>query len=586
MLIYGDQVRRALSQTHLDDLAEALHKVGAATPGIERHGQLVAAFIAAGELAQGVADAEFEARGCDARSPAQDAVMALLVDLAAAIHRSWDSGFADLPALGAERLAHVARSGLPDEVAVKTAEGYAFYALYPESYLAAASELTERPLRVIGIRSIGSGLAALVAAATGAPAPFTVRPFGDPFRRHIKLSHELAAESARGASAHVAIVDEGPGLSGSSFGAVADHLEAAQVAPERIHFFPGHMNDLGPMACAAHRTRWRRARRHAVSFDDLVLGASSQAQRLENWFADLIGPPDGSLHDLSGGRWRLRHFADEADWPPSHVQQERRKFLHEAGGQRWLLKFVGLGGENAGKLQLAQALHAAGFAPEPMGYRHGFLAERWLEDARPFSMNLFDRAQLIERIGRYVGFRARAFPAASDRGASLAQLFAMACRNSELGLDRESANLLAHWREDVPRLESRVRRVRTDNRLHAWEWLLTRDGRLLKTDALDHHAAHDLVGCQDAVWDIAGASIEFDLSEADLARLCDIFARSAHRSVDPDLLAFYRVCYAAFQLGHWSLAGEALGGLAAEAARTRAAADRYRGKLARMLHGA
>jgi hypothetical protein len=34
----------------------------------------------------------------------------------------------------------------------------------------------------------------------------------------------------------------------------------------------------------------------------------------------------------------------------------------------------------------------------------------------------------------------------------------------------------------------------------------TRDlDRLLKTDALDYHAGHDPIGCQDIAWDIAGA---------------------------------------------------------------------------------
>ena len=33
----------------------------------------------------------------------------------------------------------------------------------------------------------------------------------------------------------------------------------------------------------------------------------------------------------------------------------------------------------------------------------------------------------------------------------------------------------------------------------------------MKTDALDHAFGHDLVGCQDIAWDLAGAAVEFDL---------------------------------------------------------------------------
>ena len=145
------------------------------------------------------------------------------------------------------------------------------------------------------------------------------------------------------------------------------------------------------------------------------------------------------------------------------------------------------------------------------------------------------------------------------------------------------ARAVEGWRSHLVRLESRVRKVRTDNRMHPWEWLHTPDGRLVKTDALDHHAAHDLVGCQDAVWDIAGAKIEFDLSPEELAELCHVFERVTRTGVDRDLLAFYEICYAAFQLGHWSMAAESLVGFPAEAARTRAAADRYGRKLRQAL---
>ena len=108
--------------------------------GIVRHGALVAAFIEAGELAQGVADAEFAARGgCDGRSPAGDAALAFLTRLAAFVRSSWDSGFAELRS-GADGGARGARARrrLPEAVEVKRAEGFAFYALYPEAYLAAA----------------------------------------------------------------------------------------------------------------------------------------------------------------------------------------------------------------------------------------------------------------------------------------------------------------------------------------------------------------------------------------------------------------------------------------------------------------
>jgi hypothetical protein len=581
MLVYGDHSRRVSTRGTLDGIAKSLQRLAGMPPGIERHGELVAIFIETGEAAQGIADAEFEARGCDARGPSQDAAMALLDQLAGAIRLSWEGSFTESGRIPLDFIERLAAFPQPERLIMRRPEGYAFYAVYPEAYLEAAKAVANvSPLRVIGIRSIGTGLAALVAAATGADNAFTVRPTGDPFRRNLKLSLELAAELVRDPAASFAIVDEGPGLSGSSFGAVADFLEGTGVRPDRIHFFPSHGGDLGSAGDVRHRERWRGAARHVVDFDDLVLRAADPAHRLESWVADLTRVAEGPIEDISGGAWRRLHFANEADWPPSHIQQERRKFLLRAGGGTWLLKFAGLGREGSRKLELARQLHAAGFVPEPAGWRHGFLVERWIEQAGPLRLQDVDRAALVERLAAYIGFRAIMFPA--EQGASLEQLLAMARRNTALGLSESLAERLGAWQRDLAALQSQVRAVRTDNRLHAWEWLQMPDGRLLKTDALDHHAAHDLIGCQDVTWDVAGATVEFALSDNETAGLCRIIERITHRPVHPRLLAFSAIGYAAFQLGYWSLAADALVGCP-EADRTRAAAGAYARTLERLL---
>ena len=118
---------------------------------------------------------------------------------------------------------------------IKEPEGYAFYAVYPEMYAMAARALPPSAKRlVIGIRSIGTSLGAAVARACGA-ALITVRPIGHPFARRLALDDALRDHIL---SFHdLAIVDEGPGLSGSSFGCVADFLEDHGVAPERIAFW-------------------------------------------------------------------------------------------------------------------------------------------------------------------------------------------------------------------------------------------------------------------------------------------------------------------------------------------------------------
>jgi hypothetical protein len=223
MLVFGDQVRALDPRAALGELTTSLEAIAGMTPGLARHAALVGAFIEAGELVQGLTDRACAAR--DARTPVGDAGMRLLVAIARAVDASWSRGdaYAGAPLAGA--LAALAAHRLPDGIEARRAEGYAFYALYPEAYLAAARAAPRWPRRVIGIRSIGAGLAAAVAAATGAPLPATVRPRGDPFRRRLDVAPGLVAEWVAGGTARVAIVDEGPGMSGSSFGAVADRLE-------------------------------------------------------------------------------------------------------------------------------------------------------------------------------------------------------------------------------------------------------------------------------------------------------------------------------------------------------------------------
>ncbi|KGM31894.1 hypothetical protein, partial [Inquilinus limosus] len=485
-----------------------------------------------------------------------DAATALLTALAAEVRRSWAGGFPTGPVDPSLRyhIAALTRLALPAEICCRLAEGFAFYALYPEAYLEAAAALAgTRPVTVIGIRSIGLTLGAVVAGACDAKGFVSVRPVGHPFRREIRVDPGLAADLLRDPETIYAVVDEGPGLSGSSFGAVADWLEARGVDRGRIRFFPGHAGDPGVQASPAHRERWHRAARHVVEFDALALRPRQPWHALDRWIEDLAGGP-GRLQDLSGGAWRECLSLPPDRWPPAHRQQERRKFRLDTGVRRFLVKFAGLGRHGCDKLRRARALHDAGFGPEPVGYRRGFLVERWIDGARPLDPHAGDRPALLRRLGAYLGFRARRFPATPESGATLPALAEMLRHNAAEALGEDAGRVFGRLARSARRLEGRVCRVETDNRLHRWEWLLDRDGAVLKTDALDHCAAHDLVGCQDIAWDVAGAAVEFDLDPDEQAELQAQVGNEAGRPMDPDLLRFLGPCYAAFQLGSWSMA--------------------------------
>jgi len=579
VLVYGERSRTADPRALIEMLRAELADAPALVADIRRHAALVAALIAAGELAQGLADAALKTSGVDGPDPASEAAMALTSALARAVLASWRSGFAVAPDLApaCALLNALPALPLPPTVTTKVGEGYAFYALYPEAHAEAAAALGPEPTTVVGLRSIGTSLAAMVAAALDAPPPLTVRPVGPPFRRELSLSPEYAAALSEDGGAQparrYAVVDEGPGLSGSSFGAVLDRLEAGGVSRERIVVFPGHAGDLGPEADPVHRARWAALDRRVIGFEALALETPEPAHRLKSWVADLTGPAVAPLEDLSGGLWRSRRFADEAAWPPSHTQQERRKYRLHSDRGAYLLKFAGLGRTGERKLARARALAASGFSPEPLGLRHGFLVERWIEPAHAARPSL-------DRLAAYLGFRARTFPAGADDGASVEGLFAMAHANTAEGLGSRAAAAVEPWRERLGDLQYRSRPVFTDGRLHAWEWIAGPDGRVLKTDAVDHADAHDLIGAQDIAWDVAGATMEFDLGHTAAEALRRAVERVAGRAVNTELTGFLRLAYLAFQLGAWTMAAQAHDGRD-EHARLTAARDRYAEQLSR-----
>lgn len=419
-------------------------------------------------------------------------------------------------------------------VEVKAPEGYAYYAVYPETYgLAALEAGFQTPPAVLGLRSIGTSLAAIVGAAASARNLVTARPCGHPFARELKLSDELA----RALTGPVAVVDEGPGLSGSSFGAAGDLLERLGVPAGRQWFFPSHLGGPGPKACERHRRRWAGAQKRLVTFEDFALAA------LPGWFEDLVGPPLGPLEDLSGGAWRTALQAEA----PVHAAQERRKYLLRTHGGEFLLKFSGLGAGSSEKFGRAQALHAAGFTPEPLALRHGFLLQRWRGEARPLTPG--DQDALLDVLGRYLAFRARRFPAAPEEGAAPGELVEMAAYNAGQLLGQSASDAVRA--RLAPLLSARLRPVRIDGRMHAWEWRVLADRRILKTDALDHDDAHDLVGCQDVAWDVAGAWVELGLTREAAGRLC------GQAGADEALLAPFEIAYLAFQAGAWTMARDA-----------------------------
>src|SRR4051794_22421898 len=131
MLVYGDARRREDPRQKALAIRRGLKRWRIATLPIERHAILSEVLVEAGELEQGLLDARLACE--EAASRLTRAVAKLLLSSFRSLGESTAEP-AEIESALDELLAHQ----LPDTVEVSTPEGYAFYGLYPETYLVAA----------------------------------------------------------------------------------------------------------------------------------------------------------------------------------------------------------------------------------------------------------------------------------------------------------------------------------------------------------------------------------------------------------------------------------------------------------------
>ena len=546
--IYGDIRESLLVSEALERLGELVLLPGGSEPHpIERRGRQVLLLVEAGRLAQGLLDA-WEMEGQDAPVKEKRTLTNLLLECAGAVTGRSSTHW---PAVRPLRML----GSLPPSMRIDliSPAGYERDAIYPEGHLEAGRRLAGvSPLTVVGIRSIGTSLGAAVATGAGTKSLLTVRtlPPGP------RLTTELLGKRKEGAGVF-AIAGEGPER-------VADWLVERGVA-RRIVLVPTHGGEPGA----------------AVPFEELFLGIDTPPPlRLSRWFEDLTGPAEAPLEDLGCGRWRRLLFRDEGAWPAAQVLEERRKYLLEAEGRRWLLKFAGLTLAARDKLQRARELHAHGFGPETPALRHGFLLSSWIS-AQTLATRRVPHADLVDFLARYLRLLSRTAPASG--GASPAELLAAARQNTAEALGEDAAGALDLWREHLPALTGDAQPVWTDGRLLPHELLVTDAGRLLKADALDHALGPGLVGSQDIAWDVAGATVELGLGAADVESLArSVAGPAAGRLLGR--LGFYAECYLGWRVGETEAARASLSPEhAAEAGRFALLRDRYAGLLSERI---
>src|SRR3954469_10997405 len=96
MLVYGDRTSARDAAATLAGLREGLAGIARTVPGERRHADTVALLLAAGELAQALADRSHAERGGDGPDPAADAAMAVALSLARIVWRSHRTGCREL----------------------------------------------------------------------------------------------------------------------------------------------------------------------------------------------------------------------------------------------------------------------------------------------------------------------------------------------------------------------------------------------------------------------------------------------------------------------------------------------------------
>ena len=179
-----------------------------------------------------------------------------------------------------------ARCRFRDAIRCKTAEGFAFYAVYPESYAAAAAAHAWGAAArwCIGLRSIGTSLAAVVAAQTRRRGRSRVRPCGHPFRRELRPSRRArgAARARTPAASPSSTRVRGSPEARSAPPATSSRRSGSR--PAASSSFPSHAGDLGPQASRRHRERW--SARHPAGRTARRLPPPAVA----GWFADVDRP--------------------------------------------------------------------------------------------------------------------------------------------------------------------------------------------------------------------------------------------------------------------------------------------------------
>ncbi|HEX9255000.1 MAG TPA: hypothetical protein VF938_05620, partial [Candidatus Angelobacter sp.] len=521
LLVFRGDRRRVCGYTLKAALIEQLRLLC----GDNSREQLIGALLRVGELECGLADADGAAHSAELLTD-QIADALLQVERWSGCPESdfqaSNSYSANFQNISFPTLLNAAQGFTAiEQLSIATSEGFAYYALHPLAYADVLDQVSgsEAPLLIVGIRSIGTTLSAVMVAAARRQGikvdRLTVRPQGHPYNRTAEFcARQLAAiDQYASLGATFVVVDEGPGLSGSSFLAVAEALEQAGAPLRKIMLVSSHAPNIETLCAADAARRWQRFRCVAVS---------GEARR-----------PSQAVDFTGGGKWRSRAFSSESEWPAIWTSFERPKYLSSTEHENpRLYKFAGLGHYGGEVCERELKVSAAGFGPMPRQESDGFVSYPCI-DGRPLAARNLS-SPILARMADYCAFRLRTFHVEL---AELNALQQMAKHNlRELGLDSPIELRLEHA-------------VIADGGMQPHEWLVTKEGRLLKTDSGGHGDDHFFPGPTDIAWDLAGAIVEWGLNEQQVREFIDLYRCASCDDPSARIDGFIRA-YAVFRAAY------------------------------------
>jgi hydroxymethylpyrimidine pyrophosphatase-like HAD family hydrolase len=350
---------------------------------------------------------------------------------------------------------------------------------------AARHPARDRPVLVLGVRTSGSYLAPLIAAALLSDGYTdvhvgTARPghrLGTPVRR---LLRSVAERGGR-----VAIVDDPP-ATGHTVESVAIHLTEKGFPEQAITLLlPLFDRELPEVL---------------TTYDAIVLPFSEWTvhERLEP--EALVAALSGVLPEPVLGVQRMPHRASAAG--RGHVRAVYDVLLPDGECRRLVANGAGLG--YFGRHALAVARAMPDYLPRTYGFANGLVFRDWLSgDQRLSTAGVADAPRLAE----YVGTRATALPVGTDRSARLAgrqPAWEAASRVLQRGYGRIGVLLRPILLDPLMRHLCAVGRPSVvDGATGLSNWF--RDGSsLYKVDADVRDFANTDLACYDRAYDLAG----------------------------------------------------------------------------------